>query len=78
MQKDFDDALSFQKLENGAYQVGVHIADVTSYVRPGDPIDEEASQRATSIYLVDRPIPMLPRLCNDLCSLKPRVDRPAY
>lgn len=77
--KDFDDALSFTKLSNGNLQVGVHIADVTAYVKPGDIIDNEARERATSIYLVDRTIPMLPeRLCNDLCSLKPNVDRPAF
>lgn len=77
--KDFDDALSYRDLGDGTYEVGVHIADVTSYVTPGDPIDEEASQRATSVYLVDRTVPMLPeRLCNDLCSLRAGVDRPAF
>jgi ribonuclease R len=77
--KDFDDALSYKDLGDGTYEVGVHIADVTSYVTPGDPIDEEASSRATSVYLVDRTVPMLPeRLCNDLCSLRAGVDRPAY
>lgn len=77
--KDFDDAISYERLENGNVSVGVHIADVSFYVKPGDPIDIEAQKRATSIYLVDRTIPMLPeRLCNDLCSLKPNVDRPAY
>ena len=77
--KDYDDALSYKDLGDGTYEVGVHIADVTSYVTPGDPIDEEASQRATSVYLVDRTVPMLPeRLCNDLCSLRAGVDRPAF
>lgn len=77
--KDFDDALSWRKLENGNIEVGVHIADVSYYVTPGSAIDREAYQRATSIYLVDRTIPMLPeRLCNDLCSLRPDTDRLAY
>lgn len=77
--KDFDDALSLRWLENGRWEVGVHIADVTAYVLPDDEIDREAAKRATSVYLVDRTVPMLPeRLCNDLCSLKPNVDRPAY
>lgn len=77
--KDFDDALSIKALDGGEYEVGVHIADVTAYVQQGDIIDEEARKRATSIYLVDRTIPMLPeRLCNDLCSLRPGVDRPAF
>lgn len=77
--KDFDDALSYRKIGDGKAEIGVHIADVTAYVLPGDLIDQEAAKRATSIYLVDRTIPMLPeRLCNDLCSLKPHVDRPAY
>jgi ribonuclease R len=74
--KDFDDALSFQKLENGLIEVGVHIADVSYYVRPGTAIDREAYQRATSVYLVDRTVPMLPeRLSNGLCSLVPHQDR---
>lgn len=77
--KDFDDALSFRRLDKDKVEVGVHIADVTAYVLPDDLIDKEAAARATSVYLVDRTIPMLPeRLCNDLCSLKPNVDRPAY
>lgn len=77
--KDFDDALSFEKLEDGKYRIGVHIADVSHYVTPGDIIDKEAFERGNSIYLVDRTVPMLPeRLCNDLCSLKPDVDRLAY
>lgn len=77
--KDFDDAISFAQLENGKYQVGVHIADVSYFVTPQTLIDKEAYKRATSVYLVDRTIPMLPeRLCNDLCSLKPECDRLAY
>lgn len=77
--KDFDDALSYRKISDNKVEVGVHIADVTAYVLPDDIIDKEAAERATSVYLVDRTIPMLPeRLCNDLCSLKPDVDRPAY
>lgn len=77
--KDFDDALSLEKVGEGRWEVGVHIADVTAYVLPDDEIDREAAKRATSVYLVDRTVPMLPeRLCNDLCSLKPGVDRPAY
>ena len=74
--KDFDDALSFQVLESGNYQIGIHIADVTHYVQEGSAVDEEAYQRGTSIYLVDRVIPMLPeRLCNELCSLRPEEDK---
>lgn len=77
--KDFDDALSLQKLANGNWEVGVHIADVSYYVRPNTILDEEAYQRATSVYLVDRVVPMLPEvLSNDLCSLKPNVDRYAF
>lgn len=77
--KDFDDALSFQKLENGNVEIGVHIADVSHYVREGEPIDVEALERGTSIYLVDRVIPMLPEvLSNDLCSLRPNEDRLAF
>lgn len=69
--KDFDDALSLRKLDNGHWEAGVHIADVTFYVRPDSVIDKEAFSRATSVYLVDRTIPMLPeRLCNELCSLR--------
>lgn len=69
--KDFDDALSVRKLSNGHWEVGVHIADVTHYVKPGSPIDKEAESRATSVYLVDRTVPMLPeRLCNQICSLR--------
>ncbi len=74
--KDFDDALSVKKLENGNTEVGVHIADVSFYVRPGTAIDDEARNRATSVYLVDRTIPMLPEvLSTDLCSLNPNEDR---
>ena len=74
--KDFDDALSFRLLPNGNREIGVHIADVSHFVKPGGAIEDEAYQRATSVYLVDRTIPMLPeRLCNNLCSLNPQVDR---
>lgn len=74
--KDFDDALSFQKLPNGNYEIGVHIADVTHYVRPGNDLDADAFDRATSVYLVDRTVPMLPeRLSNELCSLRPHEDK---
>lgn len=74
--KDFDDALSARRLENGNWEVGVHIADVTYYVKPDGVIDREAQHRATSVYLVDRTIPMLPeRLCNQLCSLRPDEDK---
>lgn len=77
--KDFDDALSIRKLENSLWEVGVHIADVSYYVTPGSIIDREAYKRATSIYLVDRTIPMLPeRLCNNLCSLRQDEDKLAY
>ena len=77
--KDFDDALSIRKLEDGKWEVGVHIADVTHYVKEGDIINEEAFKRATSIYLVDRTIPMLPeRLCNVICSLRPDEDKCCY
>jgi ribonuclease R len=74
--KDFDDALSFRKLEGGLYEIGIHIADVTHYVRPDTGLDNEAFDRATSVYLVDRTIPMLPeRLSNELCSLRPKEDK---
>ncbi len=74
--KDFDDALSFKVLDTGNYQIGIHIADVTHYVAEGSAVDEEAFQRGTSIYLVDRVIPMLPeKLCNELCSLRPNEDK---
>lgn len=77
--KDFDDALSLRKLDNGRWEVGVHIADVTHYVKVGDIINEEAEKRATSIYLVDRTIPMLPeRLCNKICSLRPDEEKLCY
>ena len=77
--KDFDDALSIRRLESGLWEVGVHIADVTYYVREGSLIDREAERRATSVYLVDRTIPMLPeRLCNFLCSLRPDEEKLAY
>ena len=74
--KDFDDALSIKKLPNGNWEIGVHIADVTHYVKEGSLIDKEAKKRSTSVYLVDRTIPMLPeRLCNYLCSLRPNEDK---
>lgn len=77
--KDFDDALSIKKLKNGNWEVGVHIADVTHYVQEGDIIDKEGYNRATSIYLVDRTIPMLPeKLSNGLCSLRPNEDKLCY
>jgi ribonuclease R len=77
--KDFDDALSLKQLDNGNWEVGVHIADVTHYVNTGSLVEEEAKQRATSIYLVDRVVPMLPeRLSNDICSLKPAEDKLTY
>ena len=74
--KDFDDALSFAENEDGTYQIGVHIADVSFYVRPGTKVDDDAYQRGTSVYLVDRVLPMLPEeLCNDKCSLRPGEDK---
>lgn len=74
--KDFDDALSLAKLDNGNWQVGVHIADVTHYVRPNTIIEDEAQARATSVYLVDRVVPMLPeRLSNGVCSLRPHEEK---
>ena len=74
--KDFDDALSFQRLGNGLIEIGIHIADVTHYVRPGTILEEEAYERATSVYLVDRVVPMLPEvLSNNACSLRPREDK---
>ena len=77
--RDFDDALSLRKLENGNWEVGVHIADVTHYVRPKSVVEEEARQRATSVYLVDRVVPMLPeRLSNHICSLIPNEDKLTY
>lgn len=77
--KDFDDALSIKSLENGNFEVGVHIADVTHYVKEGDIIDKEAYSRATSVYLVDRTVPMLPeKLCNMVCSLRPDEEKLTY
>ncbi len=77
--KDFDDALSYELLENGLHRVGIHIADVSHYVRPGSSIDKEAYQRGTSVYLVDRTIPMLPEaLSNNLCSLRPGEEKLCY
>jgi ribonuclease R len=77
--RDFDDALSLKQLENGNWEVGVHIADVTHYVTPGSLTEEEVKQRATSVYLVDRVVPMLPeRLSNNICSLSPSEDKLTY
>ena len=77
--KDFDDALSIRPIKPGLWEVGIHIADVTHYVKEGSCIDKEAEKRATSVYLVDRTIPMLPeRLCNLLCSLRPNEEKLAY
>ena len=74
--KDFDDALSIRQLENGNWEIGVHIADVSHYVKPGTLLDAEAFKRATSVYLVDRVVPMLPEvLSNDVCSLRPNEDK---
>lgn len=74
--KDFDDAISYRRLENGHHEVGVHIADVSYYVKPGSAIDREAQERGTSVYLVDRTIPMLPeKLCNMVCSLRPDEEK---
>ena len=74
--KDFDDAISFETLPNGSYEIGIHIADVSHYVRPGSSLEEEAYNRATSIYLVDRVIPMLPdKLSNGVCSLRPKEEK---
>jgi ribonuclease R len=74
--KDFDDALSIKKLDNGNYEIGIHIADVTHYVKPGTLLEKEAYKRATSVYLVDRVVPMLPeKLSNGLCSLRPNEDK---
>ena len=77
--KDFDDAISFQELENGNFEIGIHIADVTHYVRPHDTIDKEAYERGTSVYLADRTVPMLPEaLSNNLCSLRPNEEKLTY
>lgn len=77
--KDFDDAISFKKLPSGDFEIGVHIADVSHFVTPGTALDKEALKRGTSIYLVDRTIPMLPEvLSNDLCSLNPNEDKYAF
>ena len=77
--KDYDDALSVKKLKNGNWEVGIHIADVSFYVKENDIIDNEAAERSTSVYLVDRVVPMLPEiLSNDICSLKANVDRLCY
>ena len=77
--RDFDDALSLRQMRNGNWEVGVHIADVTHYVKPGSLTEQEAKQRATSVYLVDRVVPMLPeRLSNSICSLNPNEDKLTY
>lgn len=77
--KDFDDALSIQKLPSGLWEIGVHIADVSHYVQPGSLLDEDALSRGTSVYLVDRVVPMLPeRLSNNICSLRPHEDKLTY
>lgn len=77
--KDLDDALSVRRLENGHWEIGIHIADVSHYVTPGSPVDLEAASRATSVYLVDRVVPMLPeKLSNDLCSLNPHTDKLSF
>lgn len=77
--RDLDDALHITRLPNGKYEIGVHIADVTYFVQPGSAVDVAARERATSTYLVQRVVPMLPRLlCEDLCSLNPNVDRLAF
>ncbi|MDC7994975.1 ribonuclease R [Altibacter sp. HG106] len=74
--KDFDDALSFETLENGNYEIGIHIADVSHYLQPGNVLDDEAFERATSVYLVDRVVPMLPEiLSNNACSLRPNEEK---
>ena len=77
--KDFDDAISYRKLENGIIEIGVHIADVTHFVRPGTSLDKDAYKRSTSVYLVDRVCPMLPeKISNELCSLRPHEDKLSF
>lgn len=77
--RDLDDALSVKKIKDDLYEVGVHIADVSYFVQQGTPIDEDAKLRTTSVYLVHKVIPMLPRLlCENLCSLNPGVERLAF
>jgi ribonuclease R len=77
--KDFDDAISIRKLKTGFYEIGVHIADVSHYVEEGTVLDEEAYERATSVYLPDRVLPMLPeRISNELCSLRPHEDKLSF
>ena len=77
--KDFDDAISYRKLKNGNFELGVHIADVSHYVRPGSKMDAEALKRSNSVYLVDRVIPMLPeQLSNIACSLRPKEDKYSF
>lgn len=77
--KDFDDAISFKKLDNGNYEIGIHIADVSHYVTPDSALDKEAYERGNSVYLVDRVIPMLPeRLSNELCSLRPHEEKLSF
>jgi ribonuclease R len=74
--KDFDDAISIRNLDNGNYEIGVHIADVSHFVKPGTVLDKVAYERATSVYLPDRVNPMLPeKISNELCSLRPREDK---
>src|SRR5207249_6804888 len=74
--RDFDDAIQIEKIDNGGWQLGVHIADVAAYVEPGSALDREARRRGNSVYLPDRVMPMLPeRLSNGVCSLNPGVDR---
>lgn len=77
--KDFDDAISIRRIENGSLEIGVHIADVSYYVKPGTALDKDAFRRSTSVYLVDRVLPMLPeKLSNELCSLRPKEDKLTY
>ena len=77
--KDFDDALSFKKLENNIFEIGVHIADVSSYVRPNTELDKEARKRGTSVYLANKVVPMLPeKLSNEICSLEPKKNKRAF